>query len=161
VIRAQVQRQGSLGIERMCDLARVSRAGYYRAWEGSAPRQEATELRDRIQLLRVEHRYYGHRRIAVLLQRSGWPVNKKRVLRLMREDNLLCVTRRSFVPATTDSRHRWQIYPNLARTLVPTAINQLWVADITLGSSPRAGSTSAYRRRLFTWRCCWMRSAAG
>jgi transposase InsO family protein len=123
--------QGMLGIERMCALAAVSRAGYYRHWRASAPRQEETGLRDAVQRLALANRHYGHRRIAALLRREGWPVNKKRVLRLMREDNLLCLRRRGFVPATTDSRHGWRIYPNLARHLVPMAINQLWVADIT------------------------------
>jgi transposase InsO family protein len=79
----------------------------------------------------VGQRHYGHRRLAALLRRQGWPVNKKRVLRIMRQDNLLCLRRRAFVPATTDARHGWRIYPNLARHLAPTTINQLWVADIT------------------------------
>lgn len=131
MIRAQDGLQGSLGIERMCALAGLSRASYYRAWQASAPRAEATELRHQIQLLAVANRHYGHRRIAALLRHSGWVVNHKRVLRMMRQDNLLCLRRRRFVPATTDSRHRWRVYPNLARHSVPTAINQLWVADIT------------------------------
>jgi putative transposase len=126
-----VQQQGNLGIERMCALAGVSRAGYYRHWQTSAPREEETALRDAVQRLALSQRHYGHRRIAVALQRSGWPVNKKRVLRIMREDNLLCVPKRAFVPVTTESRHGWRIYPNLARHLVPMAMNQLWVADIT------------------------------
>jgi transposase InsO family protein len=88
-------------------------------------------LRDAIQRLALAHRHYGHRRITALLRREGWQVNKKRVLRVMREDNLLCLRKRVFVPPTTDSRHGWRIYPNLARYLAPTAINQLWVADIT------------------------------
>jgi transposase InsO family protein len=58
-------------------------------------------------------------------------VNHKRVLRLMREDNLLCLRKRAFVPATTDSRHGWRVVPNLARGLVTTGLDQLWVADIT------------------------------
>jgi transposase InsO family protein len=123
--------QGMLGIERMCTLAGVSRAGYYRRWQASAPRQEEMGLRDAIQRLALAHRHYGHRRITALLRREGWQVNKKRVLRVMREDNLLCLRKRVFVPPTTDSRHGWRIYPNLARYLAPTAINQLWVADIT------------------------------
>ena len=123
--------QGMLGIERMCVLAGVSRAGYYRHWQASAPREEEAGLRDVVQRLALANRHYGHRRIAALLRREGWPVNKKRVLRLMREDNLLCLRKRTFVPPTTDSRHGWPIYPNLARQLRPTAINQLWVADIT------------------------------
>jgi transposase InsO family protein len=67
----------------------------------------------------------------VLLRRGGWPVNHKRVERIRREDNLICVSRRTFAPATTDSRHRFRVYPNLARHLLPTAMDQLWVADLT------------------------------
>jgi transposase InsO family protein len=79
----------------------------------------------------LARRYYGYRRIGAELRREGWQVNKKRVLRLMREDNLLCLRKQAFVPPTTDSRHGFRVYPNLARHLEPTAINQLWVADIT------------------------------
>jgi putative transposase len=131
VIHAQTQQQGHAEIERRCRLAGVSRAGYYRHWHASAPRQEETAVRDEIQRLSLEHHHYGYRRITVLLKRSGWTVNHKRVQRLRAEDNLLCVPRQAFRPATTDSRHRFVVYPNLARRLVPTAVNQLWVADIT------------------------------
>jgi transposase InsO family protein len=131
MIRVQIQQQGGLGIERMCWLAGVGRAGYYRQWQASAPGEEETELRDAVQRAVLANRRYGHRRVTAELKRSGWPVNKKRILRLMREDNLLCVPKRAFIPATTDSRHGWRIYPNLARHLVPLAVNQLWVADIT------------------------------
>ena len=115
----------------MCALARESRAGYYRHWQASAPREEEMALRDAIQRLALAHRHYGYRRIGALLRREGWCVNHKRVLRLMRQDNLLCLGQRAFVPATTDSQHRYKIYPNLARRLETTATNQLWVADIT------------------------------
>jgi len=77
------------------------------------------------------NRRYGYRRIAAQLRRQGFVVNHKRVLRLMRQDNLLVLRRRPFVPVTTDSRHHWSVVPNLARGLVPTALDQLWVADIT------------------------------
>lgn len=115
----------------MCDLLDLSRAGYYRRWQARAPLQEETGLRDAIQRLALAHRHYGYRRITALLRRDGWAVNHKRVLRLMREDNLLCLRSKAFVPATTDSRHTWRIWPNLAWRLRPTAVNQLWVADIT------------------------------
>jgi len=115
----------------MCALSGVSRAGYYRAWQASAPGQEEMALRDEIQRLSLANRHYGIRRITVLLKRSGWAVNHKRVERMRKEDNLLCVPKRTFVPATTDSRHQYRLYPNLARTVVPMATNQLWVADIT------------------------------
>ncbi len=126
-----MQRQGGLGIIDMCTLAGVSRAGYYRHWQASAPREEDTQLRDLVQRAALANRSYGHRRVTAELRRRGWVVNNKRVLRIMREDNLLCVPKRAFIPATTDSRHRWRVYPNLARRLVLSATNQLWVADIT------------------------------
>jgi transposase InsO family protein len=123
--------QGELGVEGLCRLGGVSRAGYYRHWQASAPRQEETGLRDAIQRLALAHRHYGYRRIAVLLGREGWQANHKRVLRLMGEDNLLCLRRAAFVPATTDSRHGWQVVPNLARGMELSGLDQLWVADIT------------------------------
>jgi putative transposase len=123
--------QGSPTIARMCALAGVSRAGYYRHFEASAPRQEETGVRDAIQRLALANRHYGYRRIAALLRREGFAVNHKRVLRLMREDNLLCLRKRTFVPVTTDSRHGWRVVPNLARGMVTTGLDQLWVADIT------------------------------
>jgi putative transposase len=131
-----MERQGDhIGIERMCLLAGVSRAGYYRHWLVSKPRQEETALRDEIQrlsLLRRKNGYRdGYRPITIQLQRMGWAVNHKRVARIRREDNLLCVPKKSFRPPTTESRHHWHVWPNLARHLVPMAVNQLWVADIT------------------------------
>ena len=89
------------------------------------------ELRDQMQKIALESPAYGYRRITAELRRRGFEVNHKRVLRMMREDNLLCVRRRAFV-VTTDSRHNLPVYPNLARGMIQTsAINQLWVADIT------------------------------
>src|SRR5467141_2025382 len=123
--------QGELTIERMCALAGVSRAGYYRHWGASAPRQEETWVRDAIQRLALGHPHYGYRRIAAQLRREGFAVNHKRVLRLTRRDNLLCLRRRPFVPATTDSRHGWRVVANLARGMAPSGLDQLWVADIT------------------------------
>jgi len=123
--------QGELTVERMCALARVNRAGYYRRWRASAPRQEETTVRDAIQRVALENRHYGYRRIARELFRDGLVANHKRVLRLMRRDNLLRLRKRPFVPVTTDSRHQWRVVPNLARGLVVTGLDQLWVADIT------------------------------
>ena len=115
----------------MCALAGVNRTGYYRQWAASAPREEETALRDAVQRLALANRRYGYRRIAAQLRRDGFVVNHKRVLKLMRRDNLLCLRKRPFVPATTDSRHEWHVVANLARGMVPTGLDQLWVADIT------------------------------
>ena len=115
----------------MCALAGVSRAAYYRGWACSEPLREETALRDVVQRLALANRHYGYRRIGALLRREGWCVNHKRVVRVMREDNLLCLKKPLFRPPTTDARHSWQVWPNLARPLQPMATNQLWVADLT------------------------------
>ena len=117
-------------VARACELARVSRAGFYRQWAEKAPHQFETELRDAMQRIALANRCYGYRRVVAELKQQGWEVNHKRIARMLREDNLLSLRRRAFV-GTTDSRHGYTIYPNLARNMVLTAPNQLWVADIT------------------------------
>ena len=114
----------------LCAMTGLNRAGFYR-WR--LPRQGIPvemELRDEMQKIALESPSYGYRRITAELQRRNFDVNHKRILRMMREDNLLCVRRRAFV-TTTDSRHNLPIYPNLAGGMELTAVNQLWVADIT------------------------------
>ena len=123
--------QGSLSIERMCQLAQVSRAGFYRSLQEGLPVEEEMEVRSTIQQIVLEHRRrYGYRRVTAELRRRGLLVNHKRVSRLMRADNLLGVQPRAFV-VTTDSRHKLEVYLNLASRMKLTGINQLWVADIT------------------------------
>jgi putative transposase len=126
-----MSQQGSLRIERMCHLASVSRAGWYRALQESQPLEEAMLVRAEIQQIALEHRRrYGYRRITAELRRRGLLVNHKRVARLMREDNLLAVQPRAFV-VTTEAQHDLEVYLNLASRLTLTGLNQLWVADIT------------------------------
>src|SRR5690348_18450162 len=123
--------QGSLSIERMCQLAQVSRAGFYRSLQERLPVEEELEVRSTIQQIVLEHRRrYGYRRVTAELRRRGMLVNHKRVSRLMREDNLLAVQPRAFV-VTTDSDHDFEVYLNLASRMRLTGVNQLWVADIT------------------------------
>ena len=118
-------------MDQMCSLAKVSRSGYYRHWREHKPLQEETAVRDRIQTMALKQRHYGYRRITAALERDGFHINHKRVLRIMREDNLLCLRKKTFVPTTTLSNHRYRVWPNLARRLVPMATDQLWVGDIT------------------------------
>lgn len=113
----------------MCDLAGVSRAGFYR-FPPLGRRQKDMDLRDAMQRIALEFPSYGWPRMTKELQRRGWRVNHKRVYRLMREDNLLCLRKRKF-NVTTDSDHPFPIYPNLAAEMKLTNVNQLWVADIT------------------------------
>ena len=130
-IREVMPMQGSLSIERMCQLARVSRAGFYRSLKEQMPVEEEMEVRSAIQQIALEHRRrYGYRRVTAELRRRGMLVNHKRVARMMREDNLLAIQPRAFV-VTTDSDHELEVYLNLASRMKLTGINQLWVADIT------------------------------
>jgi len=117
-------------VEHACYLARVSRAGYYRHWQDHEPRELDTQLRHAIHQIACSNRVYGYRRITAELRRQGYCVNAKRVLRLMREDNLLALRKQRWV-LTTNSRHRLPTYPNIAASLPVTNVNQLWVADIT------------------------------
>lgn len=127
------QSQGSCAtIERLCRVAGVSRAGYYRFWRKSAPRQHDTAVRDQIQHLALANgRHRGYRLITFQLRQQGLVINHKRVLRLMRQDNLLGLRKRAFVPPTTDCKHGWPVVPNLAGNMLLSGLDQLWVADIT------------------------------
>jgi len=117
-------------VNALCQMTGLSRAGYYRRGRLRQTPPVDMELRDELQRIALEWPAYGYRRITAELNRRGFEVNHKRVLRLMRQDNLLCLRRKSFV-ITTDSRHDLPVYPNLAREITPSAVNQLWVADIT------------------------------
>ena len=145
-----------LTIERMVELGGVSRASFYRFGKDNPSRTDSDmDLRDAIQRVALEWPSYGRPRITAELRRRGWKVNPKRVYRLMREDNLLCVRKRKFV-VTTDSNHDRKVYPNLAGDMVLTGIDQLWVADITyirLGSEfvYLAVVIDAYSRRVIGW----------
>ena len=123
--------QGSLTVERMCHLAQVSRSGFYRYLGERWPAEEELTLRSAIQDLVLEHRWrYGYRRVAAELRQRGMIVNRKRVARLMREDNLLTV--RDTSPfASVGAVRAVQIYLNLPSRLKVSGPNQLWVADIT------------------------------
>ena len=120
-----------LTIERMVELGQVSRSGFYRfqVKPANSPEKDM-DLRDAIQRIALEWPSYGRPRITEELRRRGWTVNPKRVYRLLREDNLLCVRRRKFI-VTTDSTHGRRIYPNLATELALTGVDQLWRADLT------------------------------
>jgi putative transposase len=126
-----VKAAGGLTIDRMVKLGRVSRSGFYRFDKSAQPGPDPhMDLRDAIQRIALAWPSYGRPRITAELRRQGWKVNPKRVYRLMREDNLLCVRKRKFV-VTTDSHHSRRIYPNLAPDMILTAPNRLWRADIT------------------------------
>jgi transposase InsO family protein len=151
-----VKADGGLTIARMVKLGRVSRSGFYRFDDNAEPRPDPhMNLRDAIQRIALAWPSYGRPRITAELRRQDWTVNPKLVYRLMREDNLLCVRKRKFV-VTTDSNHTRKIYPNLAPTLILTAPDQLWRADITYIRLREefvflAVILDAYSRRVIGW----------
>jgi transposase InsO family protein len=151
-----------LALAPTCAALGISRATLYR--RRGVPAQPDTEVRDAIQRIALEMPCYGyrritaelHRRITAELHRRSFPVNHKAVLRLMREDNLLCLRRKRAFVMTTDARHTQPVYPNLARDLRPDSINQLWVSDITYIRLARefiylAVILDAFSRRVIGW----------
>ena len=140
----------------LCQMTGLSSASYYRWRAVLRPSYPVEmELRDAMQQVALQFPAYGYRRITAALQRRGFAVNHKHVLRLMREDNLLCLRHKSFV-VTTDSRHALPVYPNLAPGIRPDAVNQLWVADITYVRLCRefvylAVLLDAFSRRVIGW----------
>lgn len=142
-------------VVRMCDLTDVSRAGLYRFDPEADDGDDDLDLRDDMQKIALEFPYYGRPRITAELKRRGWEVNHKRVGRILREDNLLCLRRRKFV-VTTDSNHSFRVYPNLAKDMELTGIDQLWRADITYVRLETefvylAVVIDAYSRRVIGW----------
>jgi putative transposase len=125
----QAARKGQ-AVNALCAMTGLSRAGFYRWRVSRQTTPVEMELRDEMQKAALEFPAYGSRKMTAELKRRGFSVGRKRVRRMMRQDNLLCIRRRAFV-TTTNSRHSLPVYPNLARQVTPTAINQLWVADIT------------------------------
>ena len=143
-------------IVHLTEIAKLSRASYYRWLEPKLSARDDADLRDLIQRLALQRRHEGYRRIARRLRDEGLIVNAKRVLRLMRADNLLSLRRKPFVPPTTDSRHKFKIVANLARGLEPTGLDQLWVADITYvrlaeGFVYLAVVVDAFSRKVVGW----------
>jgi putative transposase len=118
-------------VQRLCGLAGLPRATYYRHLAGRNDETAECGLRDLIQRICLKHRFYGYRRVTATLRRQGMVVNAKKVQRLMREDNLLAQRKAPFLKPPTERPSGFLIVPNLVRGLVPSAPDQIWVADIT------------------------------
>jgi putative transposase len=133
VIEEAVEASLPISIRRLCEVLQVNRAWYYakRQLEPDTDREaERIALRDAIEDIILDFPGYGYRRVTRALQRAGWQVNHKRVLRVMREESLLCHLKRHFV-RTTDSKHGLPLYPNLIAEQVPMAPDEIWHADLT------------------------------
>jgi transposase InsO family protein len=119
-----------LRVAEMCALTRLNRANYYRWLKRAAPNDGSMELRSELQRICLGHRRYGYRRVTAALRYAGFAANHKRVLRLMKQDNLLAVRKRKFV-VTTESGHALPVYSNYAKHLQIQGPDELWIADIT------------------------------
>ena len=132
-IHAVLSNGFALSISQSCQALEVSRSGYYK-WriqpEIALADSEDLDLKNQIREIAMEFAGYGYRRMTAELQNRGFEVNRKRILRLMRQDNLLC-KKKSFKPVTTDSSHGLPIYPNLLKGAKITGLNQVWASDIT------------------------------
>ncbi|GHO71982.1 transposase [Ktedonobacter sp. SOSP1-52] len=122
-----------LSTRQLCQLLQINRAWYYaKQHKGttSHAQEEQVALRDEIEQIVLQFPGYGYRRVTAALKRAGWCVNHKRVLRIMREESLLCHLKRHFV-RTTDAHHPYTVYPNLVNGRTPDAPDVIWVADLT------------------------------
>jgi len=153
------EQEPSRSIRQACQVLSVNRAWYYQAHavgpSGTSTRTTEVALREAIEEVVLEFPAYGYRRVTHALQRQGWQINHKRVLRVMREESLLCQLKRRFV-TTTDSRHGLPGYDNLLAGRELSAPNQAWVADITYIRLPEdfvylAAVLDAYSRRCVGW----------
>lgn len=118
-------------VQRLCRLAGLPRATYYRHLNRRAREAAECELRDQLQRICLKHPFYGYRRVTASLRRQGMVVNAKKVLRLMRADNLLAQRKTPFLKPPAQKPAGVIVVPNLVRGLVPSAPDQIWVADIT------------------------------
>jgi transposase InsO family protein len=144
-----------MSIERLCELMGVSRSWYYKRPCAEEKAHKDVALRDAIERIVLEFPGYGYRRVTAALRREGWSVNHKRVLRIMREESLLCQLKRRFVP-TTDSAHSLGRYPNLIKDTRIDGLDEVWISDITYVRLPTtfcylAAILDAYSRKCVGW----------
>jgi transposase InsO family protein len=152
----QAQEHPSLSVRQLCTLLHVNRRWYYARRKPSTGQEVEAKLCEAIEQIVQEFAGYGYRRVTHTLVRAGWSVNHKRVLRLMRQEGLLCRHTRRFVH-TTDSHHRYQVYPNLLRGMQVEAPDTVWVADLTYIRLPTtfaylACVVDAYSRKCVGWK---------
>ncbi len=139
----------------MCWLGQVSRSGYYREWRRSVPGSEELSLREKLHEIVFAHRFYGYRRVTAALRQAGWPVNHKRVAGLLRQDGLQALRPKRWVK-TTQSSHRFTVFPNRLRQAEATGPDQIRLADITYLRTPSgfvylAVVLDAWSRRVVGW----------
>lgn len=142
-----------ISITNACSALRFSRSNFYK-WKNKDKQEDLDKyLRKEIQGIALEFPFYGYRRMSKELRRRKLSVNHKKVLRIMREDNLICRRKRAFRPVTTNSDHNYNIYPNLIKNIEVTGLNQVWVSDITYVRLPNGFVYLSALMDLFSRKC--------
>lgn len=145
-----------ISVANACSVLKLSRSNYYDWKIRGQPKDMNLDLRNEIQNIALEFPFYGYRRITKELHRRSLTVNHKRILKIMREDNLLCLRKKQFKPVTTQSDHDYNIYPNLIENIKVTGLNQVWVSDITYIRLPQefiylAAIIDIFSRKCIGW----------
>ena len=121
-----------LPVERKCELLSVPRSSYYRHRKGPESQcQERDEVYGEVEKICGTMHRYGYRRVTAELHRRGITANHKRILALMRRNNLLCRRKKKYRVATTNSNHAYRVYPNIVKGMEITRTDQVWISDIT------------------------------
>ena len=125
--RAKLDREHpDLSIRRQCQMLNLARSGVYRA--PPPANDNDLEAMRRIDALFTERPFFGARRIARTLSEDGFPIDRKRVRRLMRKIGIEALGPK---PRTTKPAPGRKIYPYLPRDLKIDRPKHVWAADIT------------------------------
>ncbi len=149
--------ESDMTISKACKALKIPRRNFYN-WKNNPEKTTKEErlISTEIEEIAVEFPKYGYRRVTKEMKRRGFPINHKKVSNIMQEKGLQCRKGRKFRIFTTDSNHGFPIYPNLAKDLEVTDLNQLWVADLTYIHLPRgfiylAAILDVFSRKCIGW----------
>ena len=144
--------KNEIPVKNACSNFQIGKSSFY-SWKKKEQAEDDSDLRKEIRSITLEFPFYGYRRVTKELHRRKISINHKHVSRIMKEDNLICRRKRAFKPVTTNSDHNCRIYPNLAKGLIVTGLNQLWVADITYVRMPHGFIYLAAIEDVFSRKC--------
>ena len=154
--------KGEHPIRSLCAVLEVSASGYYDWVErqtrpGPRARENVQLAAQILQIHQASRETYGSPRIQFELSQGGRKHGRNRIARLMRQQHLCGRVKGRFRVRTTDSHHDQPIAPNrLAQLPAPTAVDQIWLGDITYiptgeGWLYLAGIMDRYSRRIVGW----------
>lgn len=146
-------KEKQIPISKACESIKLSKSNYYDWAKGRMPAVKDGSLLKEVHSIACEFPCYGYRRMTHELRRRDMRINSKKVRKIMKQENLVCRRKKAFRPVTTDSNHGFKVYPNLAKDLIVTGLNQLWVADITYIRLPHGFAYLAAIEDVFSRKC--------